>query len=82
MEFLISLNTVGYRKELMGDMNPERTLNNVRTLGQSNITFEGSIVALPFITGWNDVEDTAKFLKDCGATCIRLLAPGFSNCIL
>ena len=79
VEFLISLNTVGYRKELMGDMNPERTLNNVRTLGQSNITFEGSIVALPFITGWNDVEDTAKFLKDCGATCIRLLAPGFSK---
>ncbi len=78
VEFVVSLNTVGYRKEVMGDIEPEKTLRNVALLG-SKIPFEGSIVALPFLTGWQDITETAVFLKESGATTIRLLAPGFSK---
>ena len=78
VEFVVSLNTVGYRRDLMGDTDPQRTLKNVSILG-SKIPFEGSIVALPFITGWDDISETTMFLKESGATTTRLLAPGFSR---
>lgn len=78
VEFMISLNTVGYREKVMGDKEPEKTLNNVMALG-AKVPFEGSIVALPFVTGWDDIENTAKFLRDSGAWSIRILAPGFSK---
>lgn len=78
VDLMISLNTVGYREKLMGDRDPERTLSNVKAIG-GRVRFEGSIVALPFITGWEDIEDTAKFLTDAGAWSVRILAPGFSG---
>jgi pyruvate-formate lyase-activating enzyme len=78
VELMVSLNTVGYRKQVMGDKQPESTLRNVEALG-GKARFEGSIVALPFITGWEDVADTAKFLKDSGAWSVRIMAPGFSR---
>ncbi|HHY16735.1 MAG TPA: DUF512 domain-containing protein [Firmicutes bacterium] len=78
VEFVISLNTVGHREKVMGDKEPKKTLDNVRALG-AKISFEGSIVALPAITGWEDIENSAKFLKDSGAWFIRILAPGFSE---
>ena len=64
----------------MGDKEPEKTLN-VMALG-AKVPFEGSIVALPFVTGWDDIENTAKFLRDSGAWSIRILAPGFSRITL
>ncbi len=78
MELTVSLNTVGKREEVMGDCDPQKTLKNVRYLG-GRITFEGSVVALPFVTGWDDLEATLAFLKDAGSSSIRLLAPGFSS---
>ncbi len=77
VELVLSLNTVGKRLEVMGDPEPSTTLRNVNALN-GVIKFEGSIVALPFITGWEDIGDTCRFLKDSGANSIRLLAPGFS----
>ena len=77
VELIISLNTVGKRKEVMADPEPEVTLRNVSALN-GVIKFEGSIVALPFVTGWDDLRETCRFLKDSGAISIRLLAPGFS----
>lgn len=78
VELMVSLNTVGHRERIMGDKEPEKTLRNVEALG-GKVRFEGSIVALPFLTGWEDVRDTAKFLKDSGAWSIRMMAPGFSR---
>ena len=78
VELVVSLNTVGFRGEIMGDEQPERTLHNVSSLGEK-VKFEGSIVALPFVTGWEDIRDTAKFLKDSGAWALRILSPGFSQ---
>jgi len=78
VELIISLNTVGKRQEVMGDHEPRVTLRNVSALN-GVIKCEGSIVALPFVTGWNDLRETCRFLKDSGAVSIRLLAPGFSS---
>lgn len=78
VELIVSLNTVGKRREVMGDTAPERTLSNVRALC-GKVRFDGSIVALPFMTGWDDLTETAAFLRDSGASTIRLLLPGFSS---
>ena len=78
VELMVSLNTVGKRREVMGDTDPERTLENVRALG-GKVRFDGSIVALPFVTGWDDLTETGKFLRGAGASTIRLLLPGFSS---
>ncbi len=78
IELLVSLNTVGKRREIMGDSEPLRTLKNVEYLG-GRLSFEGSIVALPFVTGWDDLAETVSFLKNAGANGIRVLGPGFSR---
>ena len=78
VELVVSLNTVGKRREIMGDRDPERTLANVRSLA-GRLRFDGSIVALPFITGWDDLRETTALLRDSGASTIRLLLPGFSS---
>ena len=31
------------------------------------------------MTGFGDMEDSIKFLRDAGATTVRLLLPGFSS---
>lgn len=78
VELVVSLNTVGCRKEVMGDMVPDKTLENVRYL-KGKVMFDGSIVALPFLTGWDDIEETVKFLEESGVQTVRLLCPGFSR---
>ncbi len=78
IELVISLNTVGRRESVMGDTDPLKTLRNVEYLGKK-MSFEGSAVALPFLTGWSDLAATVRFLKESGGSCTRLLAPGFSS---
>jgi hypothetical protein len=46
---------------------------------KGKVKFEGSVVALPFVTGWEDIKNTVDFLDKWGASVIRLLAPGFSS---
>lgn len=74
----VSLNTVGKRLEVMRDAEGDRTLRSVAALG-GKVRFDGSIVALPFVTGWDDISATARFLQESGAGTIRLLLPGFSS---
>lgn len=78
VELTVSLNTVSKRAEVMGDKDPDRTLKAVSGL-KGKVKFDGSIVALPFVTGYQDIEETIRFLKDSGATTVRLLLPGFSS---
>ncbi len=78
VELMVSLNTINFREKVMGDTQSNLTLRNVENLG-GRIKFEGSIVALPFITGWQDIEDTSSFLKESGAWSVRILSPGFSK---
>jgi hypothetical protein len=74
----VSLNSVSKRQEVMGDRDPEKTLAAIASL-RGKVEFDGSIVALPFLTGHEDIEQSARFLKDAGAQTVRLLLPGFSS---
>jgi hypothetical protein len=74
----VSLNSVSKRDLIMGDRDPEKTLAAIASL-KGNVEFDGSIVALPFLTGPLDIRESVRFLKESGATTVRLLLPGFSG---
>ncbi|HHY75299.1 MAG TPA: DUF512 domain-containing protein [Firmicutes bacterium] len=78
VKLTVSLNTVSKRREIMGDRDPQRTLAAISSL-KGKVEFDGSIVALPFLTGYPDIRESVKFLKHSGATTVRLLLPGFSR---
>lgn len=73
----VSLNSVSKREIIMGDRDPEKTLASIASL-KGKVEFDGSIVALPFLTGRLDIRQSVRFLKESGATTVRLLLPGFS----
>jgi len=67
------------RYTLMGDACPGRALRNTRLLKSCGLPFNGSIVAMPHLVGWSDLEETIGYLEQCGAETIRLLLPGFTR---
>ena len=78
----VSLNSASPpgRRALMGDTvaEAERTLTGVRRLAPGDVRFEGSLVALPHITGWDDLRETVAFLDENGAAAVRVIMPAFS----
>jgi len=54
-------------------------LNSFDLLKKHHIDFTGTIVPLPRICGWNDLENTFAFLVAAGAKSIILWWPGFSE---
>lgn len=81
LELIISLNssTGKGRRLLMGDHHPGKTTDAVSRLHEYGIAFHGSVVAMPGIAGWHDLEQTLKFLDKKGARTIRLFIPGFTR---
>jgi wyosine [tRNA(Phe)-imidazoG37] synthetase (radical SAM superfamily) len=79
----ISLNSASVhgRKLLMGDnkKQSEQTLEGIRLLAEYNMPFSSSMVAMPNITGWDDLLDTIEFLAANKATAIRVFMPSFSS---
>lgn len=67
------------RQELMRDSAPEKALEAAADLGRSGIVFHGSIVAMPMITGWDDLRRTILFLDGSGARTIRVFLPGYTQ---
>ncbi len=64
---------------LMGDREPDRALEAARLLGEAGIEYHGSLVAMPHLVGWPDLEDTCRFLQDQGVATIRIFLPGFTK---
>ncbi|RPH52461.1 MAG: DUF512 domain-containing protein [Desulfobacteraceae bacterium] len=54
-------------------------LSSLSLLKKYHIDFTGTIVTLPMICGWDDIEKTFGFLADNGARSILLWWPGFSK---
>jgi wyosine [tRNA(Phe)-imidazoG37] synthetase (radical SAM superfamily) len=83
ISLFVSLNSASVRGRalLMGDseQQSERTLEGIKLLADSKISFSGSMVAMPNITGWDDLRDTVKFLAEHKATAVRIFMPGFSS---
>jgi MoaA/NifB/PqqE/SkfB family radical SAM enzyme len=79
----ISLNSASARgrKLLMGDTkkHSEQTLAGIKLLAVSKIPFSSSMVAMPNITGWDDIRDTVEFLAGNKTAAIRIFMPAFSS---
>lgn len=78
----ISLNSVSTRgrKLLMGDTKEEseRAVAGVELLARSAVRFTGSLVAMPNLTGWDDIRNTIEFLAERRAEAVRVVMPAFS----
>lgn len=81
VEINLSLNSAGEKNRayLMGDAAPARVLKNAGLLKSYGLPFHGSIVAMPHLVGWPDLEETVRYLAACGAATVRLFLPGFTG---
>ncbi len=81
VKLVVSLNsaTLSGRRRLMGDNNPTAVLRAVASLRERGIPFDGSIVAMPHLVGWDDLRQTIAFLARWGATTIRIFLPGYTR---
>lgn len=77
----LSLNCIeeSNRESLLGDMQAGTALNSVELLRKYGIPFHGSVVAMPHLTGWNDLENTISYLSGHKAETVRVFEPGFSR---
>lgn len=81
IEINLSLNSSAplYRQKLMNDKNPERAVQTAEVLADAGIPYHGSIVAMPHLTGWDDLGQTINYLAGAGAKTIRVFLPGFTR---
>jgi NifB/MoaA-like Fe-S oxidoreductase len=81
VEVTLSLNARSpeARESLMADRDPGRALQTVRWLNKHGVTFSGSMVAMPCVTGWADFEDSVRLLAESGAETVRVFLPGFTG---
>lgn len=79
----VSLNSSSVRGRtlLMGETPEEsrRVLAAMDLLAASTVRFSGSLVAMPNLVGWEDVEGTVVFLAERGAEAVRVVMPAFSS---
>ena len=80
VEVNISINTVDpvLRKQVLGDCR-NNAVNAPALLRKFSIPYHGSIVMLPEVTGWDDIEKTIACLDANGAITARLFLPGYSS---
>lgn len=81
IELVLSLNSITKksRRLLMGDKEPGRVTKIIEEIAERGIPFHGSVVAMPNLTGWDDLAETLRFLESRGAQTIRLFIPGFTR---
>ncbi len=77
----LSLNSASEkgRRLLMGDGHPRRSIQSACLLKRHGVPYHGSIVALPHLVGWDDLEETVMYLGEQGARTIRLFMPGYTR---
>ncbi|MEC9488588.1 MAG: radical SAM protein [Halanaerobium sp.] len=66
------------RKGLMG-LQSDAVFSGIRSLRDAGITYYGSILALPWIQGWADLEQTLDDLSRWGAKMARVFLPGHTK---
>lgn len=81
LELTVSLNSVTEhgRLLLLNDREPQRVLNAIARLANLGIPFHGSVVAMPHLTGMEDIEETVDFLAEHGALTVRIFLPGYTR---
>jgi len=76
----LSLNSAAkeMRKMMMADDRAEAAIKAGQYLADQGVTYHGSVVAMPHITGWEDLGETVRYLSETGAHTIRVFLPGFT----
>ena len=80
LELTISLNSANpsTRQLLMGQQG-QIGIRSLCLLQKAQIIFHGSLVAMPWLTGWEDMEQTVDYLNEMGAETIRVFLPGYTR---
>lgn len=81
VRLIVSLNSLGddSRRRLMGDRVPGRARRGLEAIEAAGLEYEGSLVAMPWVTGWEDLEATVLFLAGGSARTVRVFIPGFTR---
>jgi len=81
VEIYLSLNSADpeWRSRLMADPDPMQSIQAPVKLSQATIPYHGSLVAMPHITGYDDIRKTIAMLDRHQAKTIRVFYPGFTK---
>lgn len=76
----LSLNSAGVvgRALLMGDESADKSIRSAALLRDCGVPFHGSVVAMPHLVGWGDLDETVRYLCAGGAETVRVFLPGFT----
>ncbi|HHV79401.1 MAG TPA: DUF512 domain-containing protein [Firmicutes bacterium] len=79
ISFVISLNCLSaqWRQRLLGS--PSDVVGAVQAVADRGLRFDGSVVAMPHLTGWEELEGSVEFLIQAGAQTVRIMEPGFTK---
>ncbi|MEG6616611.1 DUF512 domain-containing protein [Peptococcaceae bacterium 1198_IL3148] len=75
----INSSSCSMRYQLMGDRRAQQAIDCVPLLNRHGIPFHGSMVAMPHVTGWEDLTHTVQYLDQHGAQTVRVFLPGYSK---
>lgn len=80
LELKLSINCISsaWRRYVMPQAPPLDT-DVIGKLSEVGVSFSGSLVALPHVTGWAEIEETLAFLAANGAQLVRVFLPGFTR---
>lgn len=69
------------RRILMGDSekNAKTAIESVMHMKDYGVAFQGSLVAMPNLTGYDDIKASVEYLANSGAQSVRVFAPAFSK---
>lgn len=81
LELNLSLNSqcADSRLVLMRDLRAEQAVRAGELLREYHIPYHGSIVAMPHLTGWDDLRDTIYYLARQAARTVRIFLPGYTR---
>lgn len=81
IEINISLNSSNdeNRTKLINDKKPKVAINACKLLSKYNIKYNGSIVLMPHVVGWEDIKNTVEYLCQNSAQLVRLFIPGVTK---
>ncbi|MCL6612704.1 MAG: DUF512 domain-containing protein [Peptococcaceae bacterium] len=77
----LSLNSssISLRKYLMNDPRAQTAVESPALLREAAVPCHGSVVAVPHLTGWEDLAGTLEFLDRNGAATVRVFLPGHTR---
>lgn len=80
IELYISLNSVTLKgRELLMGTKGEQVLEAIPQLVNRGISFQGSVVAMPWIVGWDDLKETVAFFDQHHAETVRIFMPSYTR---